>query len=152
MVLTAMQAVVIYPETSPGTPVFRGTTVPVRKLFEEIESGGRLEDFLESFPVVSRNLAIEALEEVKLSLVDAAEVVAPAASVAQPNENGQDPEGQWLHDHREHYRGQWVALDGYKLISHGEDGKKVFRDAIEAGVQCPFMEYIEVERLPFAGF
>jgi uncharacterized protein (DUF433 family) len=48
-----------------GIPVFRGTRVPVQTLFEYLEGGETLEDFLEGFPTVSRRLAIEALEEAK---------------------------------------------------------------------------------------
>jgi Family of unknown function (DUF5678) len=101
---------------------------------------------------VSRNLAIEALEEVKQSLINTAQVVAPLSLAAEPDGHGPDPEGNWLRDHGAQYRGEWVALDGYKLISHGGDGKKVYREAIEAGVRCPFMEYLEIDPLPFAGF
>ncbi len=53
------------PETMHGTPVFRGTRVPVQTLFDYLEGGDTLEDFLEGFPTVSRALAIEALEEAK---------------------------------------------------------------------------------------
>ncbi len=147
-----MHAVIINPETLPGIPVFRGTTVPVEALFEKIESGGRLEDFLESFPVVSRDLAIAALEEAKVSLFHAAEVAAPLVEAEVTAEHGPHPELKWLRDHGAKYRGEWVALDGYELFAHGEDGKKVYREAKEAGVKSPFMDYIEVDPLPFAGF
>ena len=53
------------PEVMHGTPVFRGTRVPVQTLFEYLEGGERLEDFLEGFPTVTRALAIQALEEAK---------------------------------------------------------------------------------------
>ncbi|HXP84931.1 MAG TPA: DUF433 domain-containing protein [Bryobacteraceae bacterium] len=53
------------PEIMHGTPVFRGTRVPVKTLFEYLEGGDTLEDFLEGFPTVSRELAIQALEEAK---------------------------------------------------------------------------------------
>jgi uncharacterized protein (DUF433 family) len=56
-------------ETMHGTPVFRGTRVPVQTLFEYLEGGETLEDFLEGFPTVSRSLAIEALEEAKQLLL-----------------------------------------------------------------------------------
>jgi len=46
-----------------GTPVFRGTRVPVQTLFDYIEAGDPLERFLDHFPTVSRELAIAALEE-----------------------------------------------------------------------------------------
>jgi uncharacterized protein (DUF433 family) len=55
-----------------GTPVFRGTRVPVRILIEHIEAGDTLDDFLEGFPTVSRDLAIAFLEEAKDRAIDAA--------------------------------------------------------------------------------
>lgn len=48
-----------------GIPVFRKTRVPVQTLLEYLEGGNTLEDFLEGFPTVSRDLALQALEEVK---------------------------------------------------------------------------------------
>ncbi len=48
-----------------GTPVFRGTRVPAQTLFDYIEGGETLEDFLVGFPTVSRDLALQALEEAK---------------------------------------------------------------------------------------
>jgi uncharacterized protein (DUF433 family) len=53
------------PETMHGIPVFRGTRVPVRTLFDYLEGSDTLEDFLEGFPTVSRALAVEAMEEAK---------------------------------------------------------------------------------------
>lgn len=46
-----------------GTPVFRGTRVPVQTLFDYIEAGDSLERFLDHFPTVSRDQAVTALEE-----------------------------------------------------------------------------------------
>lgn len=48
-----------------GTPVFRGTRVPVQTMFEYLEGGDSLEDFLRGFPTVSRQLAVQVLEECK---------------------------------------------------------------------------------------
>ena len=48
-----------------GTPVFAGTRVPVRILIEYLEAGDRLDDFLENYPTVSRNQAIEVLRRAK---------------------------------------------------------------------------------------
>jgi uncharacterized protein (DUF433 family) len=62
-------AIVRDPETMHGVPVFRGTRVPVQTLFEYLEGGDSLEDFLVGFPTVSRALAIEALEEAKQLLL-----------------------------------------------------------------------------------
>jgi len=48
-----------------GTPVFRGTRVPIQTLFDYLEAGETLEEFLQGFPTVSREAAIAALEEAK---------------------------------------------------------------------------------------
>jgi uncharacterized protein (DUF433 family) len=53
------------PEVMHGTPVFRGTRVPVKTLVEYLENGESLNDFLEGFPTVSRTLAVQVLEESK---------------------------------------------------------------------------------------
>jgi len=60
-----MQAIVRDPEIMHGTPVFRGTRVPLQTLFDYLEGGETLDDFLQGFPTVSRELALEALEEAK---------------------------------------------------------------------------------------
>lgn len=52
------------------TPVFCGTRVPIRILFEHLEAGERLNDFLEDYPTVSRNQALEVLERAKRVLTD----------------------------------------------------------------------------------
>ncbi len=50
------------PEIMGGEPVFVGTRVPARSLFEYLEAGDSLEVFLDSFPSVSREQAVAALE------------------------------------------------------------------------------------------
>ena len=50
------------PEIMGGTPVFVGTRVPVQSLFDYLEAGDSIEEFLEAFPTVSRDQAIAALE------------------------------------------------------------------------------------------
>jgi uncharacterized protein (DUF433 family) len=52
-----------------GEPVFRGTRVPFKILIEYLEGGDTLDQFLEQYPSVSRELAIAAIEEARLSLV-----------------------------------------------------------------------------------
>ncbi len=52
-----------------GEPVFRGTRVPFKILIDYLEGGDTLDQFLEQYPTVSRELAIAAIEEAKLSLV-----------------------------------------------------------------------------------
>ncbi|MBS3963852.1 MAG: DUF433 domain-containing protein [Methylomonas sp.] len=56
------------PEILGGTPVFVGTRVPVRILFEHLEAGDPLEVFLADFPSVSRELVVQVLEDAKSRL------------------------------------------------------------------------------------
>ncbi|MEX0772285.1 MAG: DUF433 domain-containing protein [Balneolales bacterium] len=48
-----------------GTPVFKGTRVPVKTFFEYLEAGYSLNGFLEDFPTVSRSQAIQIIESFK---------------------------------------------------------------------------------------
>jgi uncharacterized protein (DUF433 family) len=50
------------PDILGGTPVFVGTRVPVKSLYDYLEAGDSLDEFLDSFPSVSREQAIAALE------------------------------------------------------------------------------------------
>lgn len=52
-----------------GTPVFAGTRVPVHILFEYLEDGAPLGEFLENFPNVSREHAIAVLELAKRNML-----------------------------------------------------------------------------------
>lgn len=52
-----------------GSPVFVGTRVPIRVLFEHLEAGDSLSVFLEDFPSVSRELAVKVLEEAREGLM-----------------------------------------------------------------------------------
>jgi len=60
-----MAVIIRDPAILGGTPVFRGTRVPVQALFDYLEGGDALEDFLQGFPTVSRQAAVAALEEAK---------------------------------------------------------------------------------------
>ena len=50
------------PQILGGTPVFVGTRVPVKALFDHLEAGDSLDVFLDEFPSVSRAQAVGALE------------------------------------------------------------------------------------------
>ena len=71
---TTTRASVIHvdPEIQSGTPVFVGTRVPAASLFDWLEGGSTLEEFLDNFPSVTRDQAIAALEEAKASVVGSA--------------------------------------------------------------------------------
>jgi uncharacterized protein (DUF433 family) len=57
------------PEILGGTPVFVGTRVPVKNLFDYLEAGDSLDEFLRSFPSVTREQAVAALELAREALV-----------------------------------------------------------------------------------
>lgn len=60
------------PEILGGTPVFVGTRVPVQNLIDYLEAGDTIDKFLESFPSVSREQAVAALELARKALISSA--------------------------------------------------------------------------------
>lgn len=56
------------PEILGGTPVFIGTRVPVKTLFDYLEAGDSLDVFLSEFPSVTREQAVSALEHAREAL------------------------------------------------------------------------------------
>ena len=64
-----MGVIIKNPDVLGGNPVFRGTRVPIQTLFDYLKGGESLEDFLEGFPTVSREMAVAALEEAKQLLL-----------------------------------------------------------------------------------
>ena len=53
------------PEIMGGTPVFRGTRVPVQTLLDYLEAGDSIGEFLKGFPTVSHQQVVAVLEEMK---------------------------------------------------------------------------------------
>lgn len=64
------------PERMSGAPCFTGTRVPIAHLFEYLESGETLDEFLDQFPTVTREQVLGALELSKQSLLNEYEVAA----------------------------------------------------------------------------
>lgn len=61
----------IDPDILGGTPVFKGTRVPVKALWEYLENGKPLDVFLDHFPSVSKAQAIAVLKSAEHSMLDA---------------------------------------------------------------------------------
>jgi len=57
------------PDILGGTPVFRGTRVPVQTLIEYLEGGQTIDEFLNGFPTVTREQVIAFLEEAKARML-----------------------------------------------------------------------------------
>ena len=64
------------PEKMHGTPVFRGTRVPIASLFDWLEGGDNVEFFLDNFPTVERVQVIDLLELAKARVLVGHEVIA----------------------------------------------------------------------------
>jgi uncharacterized protein (DUF433 family) len=60
--MSATDLITVNPEILGGTPVFKGTRVPVKALFDYLSDNLSLDYFLESFPSVPRELAIAVLQ------------------------------------------------------------------------------------------
>lgn len=60
--------ITIDPDIMSGAPVFRGTRVPVEALISNLEAGLSLDEFLQNFPSVKREQALEVLEFSKATL------------------------------------------------------------------------------------
>lgn len=67
----ASEIIVRNPAILSGEPVFRGTRVPFKALTDSLEHGRSLNEFLQDFPSVTREEAIAALEEARISLTAA---------------------------------------------------------------------------------
>lgn len=59
----------VNPDRMSGEPCFKGTRVPVQALIDHIEGNSTLDDFLDGFPSVSRELAIRFIELAKDNLL-----------------------------------------------------------------------------------
>jgi uncharacterized protein (DUF433 family) len=57
--------VTINPKVMHGTPCFAGTRVAVQTLFDHLESGYSVDEFLDSFPTVKREQVLALLEQMK---------------------------------------------------------------------------------------
>ncbi len=68
---TAQTVISRSPDVMSGAPVFAGTRVPVQSLLDYLAGGHPLEEFLEDFPTVKREQALELLQKLKASLATA---------------------------------------------------------------------------------
>jgi uncharacterized protein (DUF433 family) len=57
------------PKLMGGTPCFAGTRVPVKSLFDYLEAGDSLDEFLDQFPTVTHDMAVNVLDASKHALL-----------------------------------------------------------------------------------
>lgn len=60
-------------------------------------------------------------------------------------------ENEWLSQHKQDYVGQWVVLDGDRLVGHGSNPLPIYEQAKAEGVRVPFVQFIRDEAEPFCG-
>ncbi len=58
---------------------------------------------------------------------------------------------EWIAQHRLEYIGEWVVLDGDRLIGSGDDPRPIVKEARAQGVKRPFVEFVRDESEPFTG-
>ena len=69
--MSRAELITVNPNILGGAPVFKGTRVPVRTLFEYLERGYSLEEFIECFPSVTKEMACRVLERSEAALLAA---------------------------------------------------------------------------------
>ena len=69
--MSASDLIVVDPDILGGKPVFKGTRVPIKTLFDYLERGYTLDEFLECFPSVSKEFVVKVLERSEAALLAA---------------------------------------------------------------------------------
>lgn len=96
-------------------------------------------------------LALPEHQQVRLKLEDQAAPQNGVATAAAVNERHE--EFRWLAEKSGPYAGQWVALDGSRLVAHGDALATVSEAARAAGVDRPLLTHLPPEgELPFGGW
>jgi uncharacterized protein (DUF433 family) len=72
MLMTVDELITVDPDILGGTPVFSGTRVPVKTLFEYLEDNYTLDEFVECFPTVTKEMATELLERSRKAVLQQA--------------------------------------------------------------------------------
>jgi uncharacterized protein (DUF433 family) len=107
------------PEIMSGTPCFRGTRVPLQNLFDYLEGGETLDRFLHGFPSVSREQALQGLEEAKELLMEGAAKGETRAVTCNPEILSGAPA----------FRGTRVFLRSlFDYLEHGDPLTEFFED------------------------
>jgi len=58
---------------------------------------------------------------------------------------------KWLAENRQNFLGQWVCLDGDRLVANGADALEIYKEAKEKGIEVPFVEHIVEEKKAYGG-
>ena len=110
-------------------------------------------NWVQQWPAAEREKLIRALsrEDRKRdgSVVDCPGKIVPPPVVSKDRSR----ENQWLAEHQREYIGQWVALEGDRLIAHGVNAAEGVAAADASGIERPMVIYVEdPDAPPFAGW
>jgi hypothetical protein len=109
----------------------------------------KLLDQIASLPISEKMKLRALLDEHLENLSDATSGVKWAKPIPMPDPT---PSMRWMNEHSHEYGGQWVALDGDRLIAHGANAAEVFAAADADGAYLPLVTYIPpVDAPPFVG-
>lgn len=99
-----------------------------------------------------RTLSPEEVQKLVQQINAERQLTAPSTNGTTAMKHSREREMRWLSEHEAEYAGQWLALDGDRLISRGEDMKAVFAEAQTLGVENPFMAYAESNEPAMGGW
>ena len=75
------KVIVADPDIMGGTPVFRGTRVPVQTLLDYLEAGDSIADFLKGFPTVTHKQVVAVLEQMVPQVMETVAAIPPGSVV-----------------------------------------------------------------------
>lgn len=101
--------------------------MPTAKLQEILEA-------VKTLPPADRQILLELLNDL------------PSQTANGSTAEMRSAEMKWLAEHEAEYAGQWVALDGDRLLAYGNDPKQLFVEARAMGVENPFVVHAEDPR------
>ena len=111
-----------------------------------------VESLLHQFASLSQREKLRFRQLIDVWLHRALEPAPETCFVAAVPEPDPEPNRRWMKEHRQEYAGQWVALDGERLIAHGSDAQAVFAAAKADGAYLPLIAFIPAtDEPPFAG-
>ena len=104
-----------------------------------------------TLPLEDRRRLLRHLQQQERPIAASSVVAAPTGETVEQQLERFRKAMKWIDEHRAEYLGQWVALEGDRLISHGPDVLLVDAAARAAGIASPFLEQVREAEKPFCG-
>ena len=102
--------------------------------------------------IINEARALSSAEKRRLRQVLDHDLEEPAsAQVSKPDYPTHEEERAWVEAHRDEYLGQWVAVEGGRLIAYGTKPREVYLAARDAGIKVPYIVKVEEREGRFTG-